>query len=473
MKLKNIPSILFCCKLLIYFLIFDGLENVCPYENDNFKYSFIEDSIESECVDFRKHVLNDSAFTRNRIWGFGDYVKHILFNQRKTIQNNIDTHLKYSKDCVGSYSKQSFSEQRININPDVFKRININYLRNIGYINLQKNCEFFRTFYGFRLFAGDGSRFELPNKKLTLKEFGFKENYDKKINVVFSGVVDVLNDFIIDGLIGKRGVGEHTLIHKNIEKCKRLIIPEESIFIFDRGYNSIELMVRIIEMHSYFVIRLRKATYIGERESMTSDDEIVQIELDKTRRNQFQNNYFKNKIRFFNSLNLRIVNIKLETGEIETLITNLPQETMSKEQLKEIYKARWGIECTYKTLKQRLQIQNYTAQTEIGIQQDIYATFLLYNIFCYSRIYLNLIINKNMRKKGKKDYYDVNQSHLISRLKIDLFETILDPSKVKNFINNLIKKCTPAPNKVKKPRQYERKKTTPNRYIQTQYKPTF
>jgi IS4 transposase len=130
-------------------------------------------------------------------------------------------------------------------------------------------------------------------------------------------------------------------------------------------------MVRIIEMHSYFVIRLRKDTYI-ERECITSDDEIVRIDLDKTRRKQFKSNYFKNKISVFNSLNLRIVNIELETGEIETLITNLPQETMSKEQLKEIYNARWGIECTYKTLKQRLQIQNYTAQTEIGITQDIY-----------------------------------------------------------------------------------------------------
>ena len=139
MKRKNYPSILFCCKLLIYFLIFDGLENVCPYENDNFKYSFIKDSIESECIDFRKHVLKESAFTRNRIWGFRDYVKHILFNQRKTIQNNIDTHLKYAKDGVDSYRKQSFSKQRININPDVFKRISINYLRNIGYINFQKN----------------------------------------------------------------------------------------------------------------------------------------------------------------------------------------------------------------------------------------------------------------------------------------------------------------------------------------------
>ena len=195
---------------------------------------------------------------------------------------------------------------------------------------------------------------------------------------------------------------------------------------------------------------------------MTSDDEIVQIELDKIRRKQFQNSYFKNKISVVNSLNLRIVNIKLETGEIETLITNLPQETMSKEQLKEIYDARWGIECAYKTLKQRLQIQNYTAQTEIGIQQDIYATFLLYNIFCYSRIYLNLIINKNMRKKGKKDYYDVNQSHLISRLKIDLFETILDSSKVKNFINNLIKKnAYPHQTKLKSPINMKKRKQHP------------
>ena len=58
-----------------------------------------------------------------------------------------------------------------------------------------------------------------------------------------------------------------------------------------------------------------------------------------------------------------------------------------------------------------MHIQNIKTKTpntklhntiEIGIQQDIYATFLLYNVFCYSKIYLNLIINKNMRKKGKK-----------------------------------------------------------------------
>ena len=39
---------------------------------------------------------------------------------------------------------------------------------------------------------------------------------------------------------------------------------------------------------------------------------------------------------------------------------------MSKEKIGEIYNARWGIECTYKTLKQRLQIENYTAYSKIG-----------------------------------------------------------------------------------------------------------
>ena len=88
-------------------------------------------------------------------------------------------------------------------------------------------------------------------------------------------------------------------------------------------------------------------------------------------------------------------------------------------------------------------------------------------------IYLNIIINQKMRKKGKTNYYDVNQSNLISRIKIDLFEAILNSQKEKNFINNIIKKCTIEPNKIKKPRKYERKKITPRRYLQTQYKPTF
>ena len=49
-----------------------------------------------------------------------------------------------------------------------------------GYLNNKKVNSFFRTFYGFRLYAGDGSLFEIPDKELTLK--------DKSLNFVFKEI---------------------------------------------------------------------------------------------------------------------------------------------------------------------------------------------------------------------------------------------------------------------------------------------
>ena len=264
MNQKNIPSKLLCCKLLICFLLLITFDSLTDSEKKLYRFGHITDSITKECNDFRKHVLSPTAFIRNRKWGFTHYINHIIFNQRKTLRNNIDTYLKYVTDGVSSYTKQSFSEQRININLEVFKKISLNYLKNIGYLNNKKLNPFFRTFYGFMLYAGDGSLFEIPDKELTLNEFGFPEGYEKVPKVKFSGIVDVLNNFIIDGIMGRRGVGEHTLIHQNLRNVANLIIPQKSIFIFDRGYNSMELMARIINMNSFFVIRLRKDTYIGK-----------------------------------------------------------------------------------------------------------------------------------------------------------------------------------------------------------------
>ena len=316
---------------------------------------------------------------------------------------------------------------------------------------LKKNNPLFRTFYGFRLFACDGSRFTLYNKQKTLEEFGFPEGYDRLPKVSFCGIVDVLNDFLIDGLMEERGIGEMTLIHQNIQNCIDLIEPTESIFTFDRGFVALELICRLISMNTYFVIRLRKNSYKDERKSIKTDDSPISIPLTENRLKIFKDSELKEQFQDVDELNLRIITIELEkenskTGEteieIETLLTNLPPEIMSKEDIGEIYDARWGIECTYKTLKQRLQIENYTAYSKIGILQDIYSTFLTYNIFCYSRIYLNTIINRIMRKKGKTGCYDMDQSNLISRIKEDFFEIILNPTKekVRNFTKDFIKK---------------------------------
>lgn len=447
-------------------------------------FYFTTKAIDLVCESSRDYIYGDSAFTRNRKWGFKDFMTHITFNKRKTIRNNIDTHLKYCRSDIETYRKQSFSEQRANIIPTVFKQISLNYLSNIGYFDFNKNNPFFRTFYGFRLFAGDGSWFTLYNKIQTLKEFGFPDGYDRLPKVIFCGIVDVLNDFLIDGIMGERGIGEMTLIHQNMQNVKDLIEPENSIFTFDRGFVSLKLICRLISMNTYFVIRLKSNSYKEERKSIQTDDSTLSIPLTENRLKIFKDQELKEEFKGIDELNLRIVTIELEKEneeteeieiEIETLLTNLPPEVMNKEDIGEIYDARWGIECTYKTLKQRLQIENYTAYSKIGILQDIYSTFLTYNIFCYSRLFLNTIINRVMRKKGKTGYYDIDQSNLISRIKEDFFEIILNfnKEKVRIFTKDFIKKCIHSPNKVKEPKKYKRKKKLLKPKYTAGYKPTF
>ena len=58
---------------------------------------------------------------------------------------------------------------------------------------------FSQHFYGFRLFAGDGSRFTLYNKPQVLKEFGFHDEYNRLPKVTFCGITDhYCDNFIYD-----------------------------------------------------------------------------------------------------------------------------------------------------------------------------------------------------------------------------------------------------------------------------------
>ena len=83
-------------------------------------------------------------------------------------------------------------------------------------------------------------------------------------------------------------------------------------------------------------------------------------------------------------IKVRIVKIELENGTKEILATNLGKEFTS-EDIKEIYKLRWGIETMYHTVKESLKICAITSSKKTIIEQEILSQMLVYNIvqsFC-------------------------------------------------------------------------------------------
>jgi hypothetical protein len=76
-----------------------------------------------------------------------------------------------------------------------------------------------------------------------------------------------------------------------------------------------------------------------------------------------------------------MVKIKLSSGEIEILLTNLYNEQLySIDDLKHLYGMRWAIETSYGMQKNQLQLEQFSGHRVICIQQDFYASVFVGNL---------------------------------------------------------------------------------------------
>ena len=83
-----------------------------------------------------------------------------------------------------------------------------------------------------------------------------------------------------------------------------------------------------------------------ERSRIKSNDSPIKLNLIGNRLKKFHNPILKEKYSKQLYLDLRIVTIELEDGTIETLLTNLPPEIMTTEDICQIYDYRWELKPT-------------------------------------------------------------------------------------------------------------------------------
>ena len=219
-------------------------------------FDHVLDAINSVTRNSEKYIIGNH-FTEQSSISLADWTIFFSFKEDKTLQSDIENFITKYRPELDIPSKQYVSFQRTFIKPVLFQDISNKYLELIDYKN---DNQTFKTFKGFRLIAGDGSDFEIPDFPKTRVEFNIKNTskYNKPAMCKFSSVQDVLNGFILDGIVGDYKAGELPLMHKHLQNVENMIVPEKTIWIFDRAYTAMELYARIIEMNSYFIVKLRK-----------------------------------------------------------------------------------------------------------------------------------------------------------------------------------------------------------------------
>jgi hypothetical protein len=77
---------------------------------------------------------------------------------------------------------------------------------------------------------------------------------------------------------------------------------------------------------------------------------------------------------------VRVLKVKLKSGETETLLTSLNQKQLPINKASGLYFKRWAVETSYDLIKFKLQLENFSGKTAVSVKQDFYATMYLANL---------------------------------------------------------------------------------------------
>lgn len=397
----------------------------------------------NSCSKSTKLRLKETAFTRKSKLGPKAIIVMLLGKMLRSLQTEID---EYS-GCTEqeTVSKQAFSKARKHLNPE--------FLREYGdeAAEICANATDARTYCGMRLIAVDGSTLAVENSRELKEHYGCSGSKKDSATARISLAFDTLNEAIYDFQIAPYSTGERELALAHVARLKELGLGG-SLMIFDRGYPSEALMLEMLQEGFHFVMRVRSKWNL-EVDAISEVEKEGYITLGSGN----------------NTVKLRVIKLKLTSGEIETLITDLDEKLLPFQKASEIYFQRWNVEVAYDTLKSHLQLENFTGKSVISVEQDFYATvfFAQFSLSCAAEAIE--MIRARDENKTLKYARKSNKKRTISKIRDNFYRIILDNNCQRRTENleALLEEIALRPEPVRPNRFVERKLPRNKRFPMT------
>ena len=301
--------------------------------------------------------------------------------------------------------KGNLSKARAKLKYEAFVELNDHLIRDFyKYFTYQ-------TWYGFNLLAIDGTTLRVPDEKCIAEHFGVWHSTKGEKpcpKARASQMFDVLNKVTIDAIISPKSQGELDLAVSHFLK-----LQPGDLILLDRGYPAFWLFNLALSQDAHFCARIsyKKWKVVKKFYNSGQKEQIVKIEASgPSIRKCFEMGLDKNPIK------VRLIRVELDTGETEVLVTSLlDMEKFPYELFAELYHLRWPIEEDYKSVKYRLQVENFSGKSVHSVYQDFYAKFFSKNLTAVIATTTKDEIIKN--SEGLKYLRQINFAQALSLMK--------------------------------------------------------
>ncbi len=343
--------------------------------------------MENDIGSFVKRPGRD--FSRRRIGTFSDTIRSIMTMEAHSLNRELfEFYCHLKKEPL---TKSAFIQNRAKLNSSAFPHL-------LKHFN--SKIPFRKQYKGLHLIACDGTDSNIPaDEEDTLSFIPFNSNNGGYYQFHTTVMFDLLEKRYVDAVIQPRRE-----LHETDACCAmvdRNLFPDYCLFIADRGFLSYNVLAHIAESHHYFLIRAKN---IDEARSpfrscrLPSDDDCeISCEFVLSRKRNTLQKRFPDKYKWLHPLRrfdfippgdktstytlfFRLVKLRLPDGSYEFLVSNLPKNTFSLDDLRFLYGMRWGVETSFRFLKFNLALNYFHSIKREFLIQEIFAKLILYNL---------------------------------------------------------------------------------------------
>jgi hypothetical protein len=387
-------------------------------------------------------------FTRRGKMDFKNTLMFMLNFVKKSMKIELDFFFKRIAGDKYTITKQGYAEARKKISPSAFIK-----LSNVTTSWYYEDDDF-KKYKGYRLSAIDSTVIGINNTKRLREAYDCVWTNGRGVaRATAACIYDIENDMVLTSKITRYNPNERNLAVDLIEQLKCIGMKKELI-IFDRGYPSLDLIEYLEKNSIKYLMRIPSNKFKAANEALEGD-QIVDFKIRK------------------DIVRIRVLKFDLESGEKEVLITNLFDSELDTNDFKELYFKRWGIEVKYNEIKNKLQLENFTGDTQIVIEQDFYASIYLANLVSIAKAEANQKIEEKNKGKELKYSYKVNTNILIGKLKDNLVLMLLEdnPRKRSKMLSRIIEEISHNCIPIRPGRKYPRNMSVrSNKYSLSQKK---
>ena len=318
-----------------------------------------------------RHRQHPKNFSRQRKLPFHILIVFLINFVRGSYQDELDKFFKtiwrfdVAKRVV---SKVALAKARMKLKFGAFVELNRHL---VNHFEIHFNP---RTWFGFRLLAIDGSTSRVPMTDDITQHFGVWNGRQGAPSPMarVSQLFDVLNKITVDAIIKPKSIGERELAAQHL-----LNVMPNDLILLDRGYPAWWLFNSILSMNANFCARVSCTKWKAVRKFFRSglSEKIIDLAVPATSVARC-----KQMGLGMTPLKLRLIRIEND-GNVAVLITSLTDtHQYSIDIFNGLYHQRWPIEEDYKTIKCRMELENFSGKSALSVYQDFHAKVFAKNL---------------------------------------------------------------------------------------------